>query len=288
MSALHLAQYEDDKSPSDARIGNGVEEIKLNSVKTLFEMDQPAIGSWITLCPHPRMIAIFAAAELDFVIIDMEHTDFDMATVGQLVLQARACGLVPFVRPPGTSNEHALTRPLDAGALGLLLPNIETADQLTKIVAQTHYHPQGHRPLNPAGPHTDYHQGEPLEIVQHVNAQTMLIAMIETQRGIDNLASICDVDGLDAIFVGPHDLSQDLGVPGQKNHPLMIEAVNSIQAVCRDKGMKMGMSCDTPEKVTQRLDEGVTWIPYKTDATMIIDAVMPVIPELKRLVKARV
>ena len=98
--------------------------IKSNPVKALLQADKATFGTWITLCPHPRIVKIFAAAGFDFAIIEMEHTDFSLETVGTLAMLARECGLVPIVRPPGTMKPHDLTRPLDSGAQGLLLPGL--------------------------------------------------------------------------------------------------------------------------------------------------------------------
>ncbi len=257
--------------------------IKSNTVKQLFEAGKPAFGSWVTLCPHPRVIGIFAAAGLDFVIIEMEHTDFNMETAGNLAMYARASGLTPFVRPPGTMKPHDLTRPLDAGAQGLLLPNIETAQQMETIVKQTKYYPVGRRPMNLKGPHTDYHVSDPVEVTQHVNENLMLIAMIETRQAIDNLEEICDVDGLDVIFIGPDDLSQDLGVPGQLDHPVLLEATEEIFAICKSKSVSVGISCHNPEMVTKRIAQGATWVPYQNDAAMVFNTIMPVVPELMKI-----
>ena len=189
--------------------------IKSNPVKKLWKEGKPAFGTWITLCPHPRIVKIFAACGFDFVIIEMEHTDFNMQTVANLVMLAREAGLVPIVRPPGTIKPHDLSRPLDAGAQGLLLPAVETADQIREIIQVTKYHPMGARPMNLKGPHTDYYPGKPGEIISHLNENTLTVVMIESRKGIENLDSICRVDGVDAVMVGPDDLSQDLGVPGQ-------------------------------------------------------------------------
>jgi 2-keto-3-deoxy-L-rhamnonate aldolase RhmA len=257
--------------------------IKENAIKKLLSEDKPAFGTWITLCPHPRVVYIFAAAGLDFVIIEMEHTDFNMETAGNLVMHARAAGLSPIVRPPGTLKPHDLTRPLDSGAQGLLLPSIENAEQMASIVQQTKYYPMGNRPMNLKGPHTDYYVADPAEVTGHLNHNTMLIAMIETRRAIDNLEQICDVDGLDVIFVGPDDLSQDLGVPGQLDHPIMVEATDEIFAICKSKGVAFGISCHNQEMAAKRIAQGVTWIPYQNDAAMVFNTIMPVVPELMKI-----
>jgi len=257
--------------------------IKSNPVKSLLTSGKPAFGTWITLCPHPRVVKMFAAAGFDFVIIEMEHTDFNMQTVGTLAMLAREAGLVPVVRPTGTMKPHDLTRPLDAGAQGLLLPSIDTAEQLEAIIKATKYYPRGNRPMNLRGPHTDYVTAEPDAIISHVNEQTLSVVMVETQTSIDNLDAICKVDGIDAVMVGPDDLSQDLGVPGQMNHPKMQEAIDEIYTICKANGVPYGQSCQTAEKAENLVARGATWLPYQNDAAMVFNAARAIVPELMKI-----
>lgn len=257
--------------------------IKTNPVKALHKAGKPAFGTWITLCPHPRVVKIFASAGFDFVLIEMEHTDFTMETVGTLCMLAREVGLTPIVRPPGTLKPHDLTRPLDAGAQGLLLPSIDTADQLEAIVRQTKYHPLGARPMNLKGPHTDYHFGSPREVIDHLNRETMTVAMIETRKAIDNLEAILGVEGLDCIMIGPDDLSQDLGVPGELQAPVLLEAYEEIFGRCRKHGVPYGLSAQTPEMAAKWVEKGCTWIPYQNDAAMVLNTARAAVPKLREI-----
>lgn len=257
--------------------------IKSNPVKALLRAGKPAFGTWITLCPHPRVVKMFASAGFDFVLIEMEHTDFSFETVGMLSMLAREAGLVPVVRPPGTLKPHDLTRPLDAGAQGLLLPAVDTAEDLARIVTATKYHPLGNRPMNLRGPHTDYHAGSPREIIDHLNRETLLVAMIETRRAIDNLPDILKVEGLDGIMIGPDDLSQDLGVPGEMQSPVLLEAFEEIFARCRAAGVPYGLSAQSPDMARNWVAKGATWIPYQNDAAMVLNAARAAVPQLMQI-----
>ena len=207
--------------------------IKSNPVRKILQDGKPTIGTWVTLCPHPRIISLYAACGFDFVIIEMEHTDFSLDTVGPLLLTAREAGLTPFVRPPGTRDPHDLTRLLDSGAQGLVLPSIDTVEQIETILAATKFHPMGHRPLNLRGPHTDYISGDTDMMTKHLNAHTLSVVMIESQTGVANLADICAVDGVDAIMIGPDDLSQDMGIPGALEHPDLLAEARSLARLAR-------------------------------------------------------
>ncbi|MFT8775818.1 MAG: aldolase/citrate lyase family protein [Gluconacetobacter liquefaciens] len=259
--------------------------IRKNRVYDLWAEKKPAFGTWITLCPHPRVVGILASSGFDFVIIEMEHTDFSLETVGTLAMLARASGLTPIVRPPGTLKPHDLTRALDAGAQGLLLPSIETAGQLRTIIEATKYYPLGNRPMNLKGPHTDYWAGSPTEIIEILNAQTLSVAMIESRKAIDNLPEILKVEGLSGIMIGPDDLSQDLGIPGDLQNPKLLAAYEEVFDLCRAHGVPFGLSAQNPDMAGRWLDAGATWIPYQNDAAMVLNAARAAVPQLHKLAK---
>ncbi|MDQ0316864.1 HpcH/HpaI aldolase family protein [Amorphus orientalis] len=254
--------------------------IKSNPVKALWAEDKPAFGTWITLCPHPRVVKILAVAGFDFVLIEMEHTDFSMQTVGTLAMYARECGLAPIVRPAGTLKPHDLTRPLDAGAQGLLLPSIDDASQLEAIIKQVKYYPIGNRPMNLKGPHTDYFVAPPAEVIAHLNQETLTVAMVETRKSIDNLEDILKVEGLDAIMIGPDDLSQDLGVPGDLQAKVLHEAYDEVFGLCKKHGVTYGLSAQSPEMAGDWVSKGCKWIPYQNDAAMVFNTARAAVPKL--------
>jgi len=213
----------------------------------------------------------------------MEHTDFTVREIGTLSMLARECGITPIVRPPGVSKPHDLTRALDAGAQGLLLPAIEDAEQMAAIMKAVRYHPLGNRPMNLRGPHTDYAALPPNEIIAHLNRETLIVVMIETRNAIDNLPEILKVEGIDAIMVGPDDLSQDLGIPGDLQNPKMFEAYEEIFAICREAGVPYGLSAQSPEMAKRWLDMGAQWIPYQNDAAMVLNTARAAVPQLMTL-----
>lgn len=257
--------------------------IKFNPVKKLYREGKPAFGTWLTLCPHPRAVKIMAAAGFDFILLEMEHTDFTLREIGTLSMLARECGITPVVRPPGVSKPHDLTRALDAGAQGLLLPAIEDAEQMAAIMTAVRYHPLGNRPMNLRGPHTDYAALPPNEIIAHLNSETLIVVMIETRNAIDNLPEILKVDGIDAIMVGPDDLSQDLGIPGDLQNQMMFEAYEEIFAKCRETGTPYGLSAQSPEMAKRWLELGAQWIPYQNDAAMVLNTARAAVPQLMSL-----
>ncbi len=257
--------------------------IKPNRVKALFAQNKPAFGTWITLCPHPRVVKVMAAAGFDFLILEMEHTDFTIREIGTLAMLARECGITPVVRPPGTSKPHDLTRALDAGAQGLLLPSIDSAAQLETIMKGIKYTPLGHRPMNLKGPHTDYATMPPREMIERLNAETMTVIMVETRASIDALPEILKVPGVDAVMIGPDDLSQDLGVPAEMQSPVLLEAYEEVFAACKAAKMPFGLSSQSPAQAKTWLDKGAMWLPYQNDAAMVLNTARAAVPELLAL-----
>lgn len=250
--------------------------MKPNRVKEKLNTNSPCFGTWITVCSNPKFLNMIATSKLDFVIIEMEHSDFSLETVSMLCNFARAQDIVPFVRPPGTSKSHDLTRPLDSGAQGLLLPSIDDAVTLERVVKETKYWPIGKRPMNLRGVHTDFQSAEPQNMISHLNENSMIIAMIESQEAIRNLEAICETPGLDAIFVGPDDLSQDLGVPGDLSNKILVEAIEEIFRVASEKKVPFGASAQKFEQLEKRVAQGATWIPYKNDASIFMDAMQDI------------
>jgi 2-keto-3-deoxy-L-rhamnonate aldolase RhmA len=261
-----------------------VNMIKSNPVKALLDQGKPAFGTWITLSPHPRTVKIFASSGFDFVILEMEHTDYALSTVSSLAMLAREAGLVPIVRPPGTVKPHDLTRALDGGAQGLLLPSIDTPEQIETIIQATKYTPRGFRPMNLKGPHTDYFTDwSPAETIAHLNDQTMTVIMVETQKSIANLSEICAVEGVDAVMIGPDDLSQDLGIPGEMGNPKLHAAYDQIFDICKAAGTPYGLSCHNPDMARDWIEKGCTWLPYSNDAAMVLNAARAAVPELMKI-----
>lgn len=243
-----------------------------NPVLSLFKDNRPAFGTWVTLVHHPKFMRMLASCGLDFVILEMEHTDFTIAQISPQILVARACGLAPIVRPAGLM-PHDLTRPLDSGAQGLLLPRIDTPEQLREVMKSTKYYPKGERILNLRGAHTDYlRSSDPAEQIAVLNSETLTIAMVETQTSLDALPEICAVEGLDAVMIGPDDLSQDLGVPGQLKHPKMEAATERVIAVCEEAGVPWGFSCQDIPTAQRWLDRGIRWVPFANDAAILFNA----------------
>jgi 2-keto-3-deoxy-L-rhamnonate aldolase RhmA len=190
-----------------------------------------------------RTVDIALAARtcgFDAVYLDMQHNNMAPDTAAQIAALALHAGITPLVRIPRNDYNLAL-RMLDGGALGIIFPDITNADDARAAVDHCKFAPVGHRSTTAIWPHFGY-RSVPVGDAQRVlNANTTVIAMIETRAGLANIEAIAGVDGLDVLHVGIGDLASDLGVPGQLHHPVVFEAMERIAAACRAHGRIFGV-----------------------------------------------
>jgi 2-keto-3-deoxy-L-rhamnonate aldolase RhmA len=206
------------------------------------------------------VVEIFKNDLLDFLILDLEHGTFSVEVVENLIRTARGYALPVIVRSADCLY-HLLSPSLDAGAAGLLVPRVETADQARSAVESARFPPQGRKGF---GGFSLVRQWGGIETF---NAEVVVLLQIESRRGIDNLEQILAVEGISGIVVGPSDLSIDLGVPLSYDHPRLIEAVDRVLAACQARKLSCGIYCATEQSISFWNDRGmnITWSGCATD-----------------------
>jgi 2-keto-3-deoxy-L-rhamnonate aldolase RhmA len=183
---------------------------------------------------------IAAAAGYDWLFIDTEHGAFTVQEATQICLAALTTGVTPIVRVCAGAIDEA-TRALDNGALGIVVPHVDTAAQATRIADAFHYPPQGHRSWG--GPPAVYGYRPPsnAEAQAAINAEILTVVMLESPEAIANADGIAAVPGVDVLFIGTSDLTAELGISGQMGHPKVIEAYQTVGDACRRHGKTLGM-----------------------------------------------
>lgn len=179
----------------------------------------------------PQLTEIIGLIGFDFVVIDMEHGPVDMGVAENMVRAAEIAGVTPFIRVTHNS-PHLILRALDIGALGVHVPEVSDAHEGKAVVASVKYAPQGQRGL--AGVRAaKYGLKDSLpEYAAAANQQTMVIVHIEDVKAVENLDALLAVEGIDVYFLGPTDLSNSLGIPGQSKDPKVIGLVeDSIKQI---------------------------------------------------------
>src|SRR5262249_35804136 len=209
--------------------------MRKNLVKSKLREGSATLGTMVFEFATTGISRIAAAAGAEFVIFDMEHTGWSMDTIRTLLATAAHVDLAPMVRIPATEY-HFLARALDLGAMGLMVPMVESGDQARRIVQSTKYPPTGRRGAAFGVAHDDYRGGGVVAKMRSADAETLLIAQIETERGLDNVDEIAAADGIDVLWIGQNDLTNFLGIPGQPDHPKYLSAVQRVLEVARRNG----------------------------------------------------
>lgn len=211
-----------------------------NPVKQRLAAGETVFGAMIFEFFTPGMPQIVKVAGAEYILFDMEHTAIDLDTVKQQVSHCRGLGLPAFVRVPVT-DYHFIAHTLDAGALGIMVPMIETREQAEFIVACTRYPPAGRRGAAFGFAHDDYTGGDVAAKIAAANARTLVMALIETERGAANVDAIAAVPGIDVLWLGHFDLTNFLGIPAQFTHPRYLAGVDAIVAAAKRHGKTAGV-----------------------------------------------
>jgi 4-hydroxy-2-oxoheptanedioate aldolase len=215
----------------------------MNQTRRILESGGCAVGGEAASGFDGTVLA-YAAAGLDFVWIDLEHTLLDLSDAGRLIRLARQSSITPIVRVPGL--DAALVRRLaDNGAQGIILPYVEDPGSVEALVAACRFAPDGRRGV---GSPLYANDMRALSLAEHVRTATevLVIAQIESARGVELAERIAHVDGLDAIVLGLADLSVSLGVPGELDHPLVVSSAERVLAACSAAGIVSG-AAGTPD-----------------------------------------
>ncbi len=229
--------------------------MRMNHVKQRLKAGEPSIGTWLSL-PSPEAAEQVSQLGFDWLVIDAEHNPVDIRTLAQMFAAMTASGIAPMVRIPWNSPEN-FKRVLDAGAWGTVVPMVNTREEAERAVRAARYHPLGRRGL--AGTRaSDYGlRGSLQDYVREANEQLLVLGLIEDIRAVENLPAIMAVEGLDIISIGPADLSQSMGHPGDVQHPEVQAAIAEIIRQGVAAGKVVGMNCPTAEAVARERARGV-------------------------------
>jgi len=184
---------------------------------------------------------------LDYAVFDMEHSNFDIGTIADLMAWTHGCRLTPFVRLP-QDHYHFAARVLDAGAMGLMLPNVKTAEQAKAIVSHAKYPLDGIRGLGLGHAHNSYVMPKPKEYLEAANRNTTVICQIEHPEGVANADAIAAVPGVDVLWVGHYDLSANQGIVEEFDNPIFTGALDQVIAATRKHGKTSVIQPGTKEQ----------------------------------------
>lgn len=245
--------------------------MKSNRFQRVVREGRVPVGHMIMEFGTRGIAKILEAAGVDFVVIDMEHTGFDTERVADLIAWLKATPVAPFVRVP-QGFYHFLARTMDAGALGVMVANVESADAAREIVAAVKYKPLGNRGLGLGTAHNDYVPPNPVDYFAHSNANSTVICQIESTAGLANLDAIASTPGVDVLWVGHFDLTQSMGIPAQFGHPDFHAALRKVVAAARRHGKLAGIQPGSREQAEEWIRFGFNTISWSADIGVYRDA----------------
>jgi len=213
------------------------------TLKEKMQSGRKIAGTIILVVRNPALMMIAQNAGLDFLVYDCEHSTYSFETLHDALLMGKALGMDGIVRVPVGTRDY-ISRALDSGATGIMVPLVETAQQAQDLVKYSKYPPDGKRGFASGCAHTCYQSGKHEEITVEHNSRVVTIAQVETAKAVEDVDAIASVEGLDVIFVGPHDLSVSLGIPGDLMNPIELEAIAKVAAACKKHGKILGMHGD--------------------------------------------
>ena len=211
-----------------------------NTAKQKLQNNEVVLGFGLHHLRSSAAPLLAAAGNHDFLFIDMEHGAFSVQEATQICIASLATGIPAIVRVCAGALDEA-TRLLDNGALGIVVPHVDTAQQAQRIADAFHYPPMGHRSWGGPPPVYGYLPPHVSEAQRDINAQVLTVVMIESPEAVKNASDIAAVDGIDVLLIGSFDLTSELGIAGQMGHQKLIDAYQAVGDACRKHGKVLGM-----------------------------------------------
>lgn len=218
----------------------------------------------------PMFVEAVGISGFDYVILDMEHGPVTIENQQNNIRAAEARNMVPIIRLKDRG-ENTIGKALDIGAYGIQVPQINNAEEARRVVKYAKFYPYGMRGVCRFVRAADYSNMDRYEYFNS-SKDILIILQLEGIDAIRNLDEILEVDGVDILFIGPYDLSQSLGIPGQVNNPKVVNAMKDIVKKAKDKGKVVGTFVDTYEDLVMWRNIGIQYLSYSVDVGVFIDA----------------
>lgn len=255
--------------------------MKPNSVKQALRAGEVQLGCGFAQLRSPEIPRILKAAGFDWTFIDTEHGNFNLETVQDLCRVASMVGLCPIVRV-GELGYSLVARALDNGAEGIVFPRVECPELLAQAVSWTRFPPAGIRGFGLTNAAVNYEAATFQQLIEHFNEQTLVVLQIETRRALDACDELLSVPGIDAVMVGPADLSISLGVPGEFQHPVMVEAMEKIRDSCIRHGIAPGTQTRSLPLAQFWLERGMRFLGCSSETGMLMERALEIAGTLKK------
>ena len=236
-------------------------------LKEKMKAGQKVYGTMLRVSRNPAICYLAKNASLDYVMFDCEHSDYSYESLHDMFIMGNALQLGGLLRVPQLSRDH-ISRAMDCGAIGAMVPMTDTVEQAEEIVRWSKYAPLGERGYGSGCAHTSYvGGGKHQEIMEHGNRKIISIAQIETKLAVDNSDQIAAVEGIDVLLIGPNDLSISLGFPGDLMNPIELDAIAHVAANCKKHGKFFGLHAGL--KLLEKFSDDLSFVMSQTDTDIL-------------------
>lgn len=256
-----------------------------NRIRRVIREGGTAVGIQVMEFGTRGIAKILETTDIDFVILDMEHSGFGLERIADLIAWFKATDIATIVRVP-ENLYHYLAGVLDAGASGVQVANVETADQARAIIQAVKYAPMGNRGLGLTAAHSDFRTPKASEYLPFMNRQTIVVTQVETVKGLENCEEIAAVEGVDVLAVGANDMSFSLGIHGQFEHPLLIDAMQRVIAACKKHGKIGKCHPHHTEQIGEFAKMGYRMMMGNSDVSHLRQGVKASVEKLRSHIKA--
>lgn len=231
----------------------------------------------------PDVPAIAAACGYDAVYVDLEHTATSLDTAAMLCSCAVGAGMSALVRVP-SQEPSVIARVLDNGAVGVIVPHVNSKSEAEGVVHAARFPPLGHRSISGPNALTGYHPQSPAELVATAEERTVVAVMVETPQAADAADAIAAVEGVDMILLGPSDLTAEMGIPGDYENEHFLTLVQTVAQACRNHAVAFGIAgIKSPELLKRFIGWGLRFISAGTDVGMLTEAAASRAQQLRSL-----
>ena len=243
-----------------------------NPAQRRLENGELALGVGVRSARGVEIAMAMKTSGYDFLFIDLEHGAMSLDVATQISTAALGVGIAPLVRVP--EGAHAMaSRALDGGALGIVMPHVETAEEVRRIVARQKFPPLGNRSMYTSYAHVEFANTPRSETANAINSVSLVIVMLESERGIANAAEIAAVEGVDVLMIGTGDLTAELGLQGQPGHDTIVEAYRTVGEACARHGKWLGMGgVNSEELMGKFIAAGVRFVLAGNDLSFAMAA----------------
>lgn len=257
-----------------------------NTIKERLNAGECVYGTSLEDCLDPEIAVVLAAAGLDFFFIDTEHCTASYAQIQQACRAGRSAAIMPLVRIP-QNEPHLLTRTADMGPMGIIVPRVHSAEIAKAVIDSLKFPPLGHRGFGLRTTITDLYPAPAFEQVESCNRESMVVLMIESEQGLSAVEEIAAVPGVDALFIGPYDLTLSLGIIEQFDNPIFWQAVDRVFKAAAQNGIAAGLQTRNIDLLLEARKRGGRFLIFSSDTGVLFDGYKQAMAKLKGAVSGR-